>query len=44
MGRDHLEDLDVDRRIILEWIAGKQGGKMWTEFIWLMIGTSGELL
>jgi len=22
-GRDHLEDLDVDERIILEWILGK---------------------
>jgi hypothetical protein len=25
-GRDHLEDLDIDVRIILEWILGKQGG------------------
>jgi hypothetical protein len=22
-GRDHLEDLDVDGKIILEWISGK---------------------
>jgi hypothetical protein len=22
-GRDHSEDLDVDRKIILEWILGK---------------------
>jgi hypothetical protein len=22
-GRDHLKDLDVDGRIILEWILGK---------------------
>jgi hypothetical protein len=22
-GRDHLEDLDVERKIILEWILGK---------------------
>jgi len=22
-GRDHLEDLSVDRKIILEWILGK---------------------
>jgi hypothetical protein len=27
-GRDHSEDLGVDERIILEWILGKQGGKM----------------
>jgi len=24
--RDHLGDLDVDRRIILEWILKKLGG------------------
>jgi hypothetical protein len=24
--RDHLEDLSVDGRIILEWILGKWGG------------------
>jgi hypothetical protein len=23
-----LEDLDVDRKIILEWILGKEGGKV----------------
>jgi hypothetical protein len=22
-GRDHMEDLDIDRNIILEWILGK---------------------
>jgi hypothetical protein len=27
-GRDHWKDLCVDGRIILEWILGKQGGKM----------------
>jgi hypothetical protein len=27
-GRDHLEDLDVDGKIVLEW----------TEFIWFRIG------
>jgi hypothetical protein len=30
-GRDHLEDLGIDGRIIL----------VWTGFLWLMIGTSG---
>jgi len=25
---DHLEDLGVDGRIILEWILGKYGGKV----------------
>jgi hypothetical protein len=34
-GGDHLEDLDVDGRVILECILGKQGGKMWTGCIWL---------
>jgi hypothetical protein len=29
-GRDHLEDLDIDGKIILEWILGKWGGKLWT--------------
>jgi hypothetical protein len=31
-GRDHLENLVVDGRIILEWILRKQGGKVWTRF------------
>jgi len=29
---------------ILECILGKYGGKVWTRFIWLWIGTSGTLL
>jgi hypothetical protein len=28
-GRDYSEDLDVDGRIILEWILGEYGGKVW---------------
>jgi hypothetical protein len=43
-GRDHSEDLCVDERIILEWILGKYGGKVWTRYIWLRIGTSGGIL
>jgi hypothetical protein len=27
-GKDHSEDLGVDRKIILEWILGKHGGKV----------------
>jgi len=29
-GRDHLEDTDIDRNIILEWISAKLGGRVWT--------------
>jgi hypothetical protein len=43
-GKKPLEDLDVDVKITLEWILRKQGGKVWTRFIWLRIGTSGGLL
>jgi hypothetical protein len=39
-GRDHSKDLGVDGRIILQWNLGKQGGKVWTEYIWLRTGTS----
>jgi hypothetical protein len=30
--------------IILEWILGKYGGRVWTGYIWLRIGNSGGLL
>jgi hypothetical protein len=29
-GKNHSKDLSVDGKIILEWISGKQGGKLWT--------------
>jgi hypothetical protein len=29
-GRDHLEDLSMDGKIILEWILGKWAGRVWT--------------
>jgi hypothetical protein len=29
-GRDHLEDIGVDGKIIWEWILGKEGGRVWT--------------
>jgi hypothetical protein len=32
-GRDNSEDLCIDRRIILDWILRKYGGKVWNEFI-----------
>jgi hypothetical protein len=34
----------MDGRIVLEWILGKYGGKVWTEFIWLRIGSIGGVL
>jgi hypothetical protein len=38
------EDLDLDGSIILKWILGKYGWRVWTGFIWLRIGTGGRLL
>jgi hypothetical protein len=40
MGRDHLEDLGIDRMILLKWILEKLGGKL-TGFIWLRLGSNG---
>jgi hypothetical protein len=41
--RDHLEVQGIDDRI-LKWLLKKWGGRVWTGFIWLMIGNSGGLL
>ena len=41
--RDHLEDLDVDERIILKGICKKWDGTR-TGLIWFRIGTHGQLL
>jgi hypothetical protein len=43
-GRDHSEDVDLEGRIILEWILGKSDEKVWAGFVWLRIGASGGLL
>jgi hypothetical protein len=41
-GRDHLEDANVNGRIILEWILKKYSGNLWTGFIQLRVGISGR--
>jgi hypothetical protein len=43
-GRDHLENLDVNERIILKWILMKYGGRVWATFIRHRIGTKSRLL
>jgi hypothetical protein len=40
-GRNHSDDIDVDGRIILEWILEKEVDELYTECIWLRIETSG---
>jgi hypothetical protein len=42
--RVHLEGLGVDGRIILQRIAKKYEGIMWSALIWSRIGTRGRLL
>ena len=39
--RDHLEDPDVDGRILLRWVFRKWDVGAWTELIWLRIWTGG---
>ena len=43
-GRNHLQDLGVDGRIILKWIITKWDVEAWAGFIWLGIGTGGGRL
>jgi hypothetical protein len=43
-GRNHLEDLRINERIISKCILEKQDGKLWIGLIWLSIGVSGRLL
>jgi len=39
--RDHVEDPDVDGRIILRWIFRKWDVWVWIASSWLRIGTGG---
>ena len=41
---DHLEDLDVDVRVVLKRISQALLGMAWTGLVELRKGTSGELL
>jgi hypothetical protein len=43
-GRDHLEDPDIDGRLILRWIFRKWDVGLWTGSSWLRIWTGGGLL
>jgi len=40
----HSEDLGVDGKMILGRFLGEKGGKAWTGWIWLRIGTRCGLL
>jgi len=37
----HLEDVSVDRSIILKWILKTMSQRVWTGFFWLRIDTYG---
>jgi hypothetical protein len=41
--RDYSQELDVDGKI-LDWIFGREDGKVGTKCIWLRIRTDGGLL
>jgi len=42
--RDHLEDVDVDVRIILKLVFRKWDGEAWTGLMWFKIRTGEGLV
>ena len=44
MEGNHLEDPDVDGRILLKLIFSKWDGEAWTGLLWLRIGVGGGCL
>jgi hypothetical protein len=43
-GRNYLEDLGIDERLIFKWILKKYGVRMWNGFRGFRIGSSGGIL
>jgi hypothetical protein len=43
-GRDTLQDVGIDGRIILKCIFNKPDGRAWSEFVWLSGQTRGGVL
>jgi len=42
--RHHLQDLGIDRKIILKWIYKTWDREDWTGSLWLRCGTGGWIL